>query len=79
MKNEIIGEIYQSLVLLGAESDLLGTLGSWGEGLADAIVLENLRQWNDRQFAEIRGRIEHYEMTSRRFSDNPGLDQRTSL
>ena len=28
---EIVSEIYRALVLLGAQPDLLGTVGSWGD------------------------------------------------
>jgi len=62
---EIKTEIYRSLVLLGAESDLLSTVGSWGESLPDEDVLASLRAWNDASLKEIRERIEHYEITSR--------------
>jgi hypothetical protein len=75
---EIKSEIYRSLVLLGAESDLLSTVGSWGESLPDEDVLANLKAWNDATLKESRERIEHYEMTSRRSDYNQGEDRRRS-
>lgn len=62
---EIVSEIYRALVLLGAENDLLGTVGSWGQSLPEADVLANLRAWNEAVSAQVKERIEHYEMSSR--------------
>lgn len=62
---DIVGEIYRAFVLLGAESDLLGTIGSWGDSLPDADVLARLQAWNDATKREIEGRIEHYEISCR--------------
>jgi hypothetical protein len=70
---EIVQEIYRTLVLLGADSGLLGTVGSWGDSLPDSDVLENLRAWNSTTAQEIIGRIEHYETSSRR-----GEERRTA-
>jgi hypothetical protein len=60
---EIIAEVYRAFVLLGAGNDLLGTIGSWGDSLPETDVLSGLRAWNDGTVAEIKGRIEHYEMS----------------
>lgn len=60
---EIKAEIYRSLVLLGADNGLLGTVASWGEELPDHDVLLNLRGWNKETLKESKGRIEHYGMT----------------
>ena len=59
----IIGEIYRSLVLLGADHGLLGSVGSWGDSLPDSEVLAGLQAWNTATLAEIKGRIEHYEVS----------------
>lgn len=75
---EIKREIYRSLVLLGAESDLLGTVGSWGESLPDEHVLANLRSWNDATLKGARERIEHYEMISRHSGHSQDEDRRRS-
>ena len=45
---EIINELYKTLVLLGADNALLGTIGSWGDSLPEADVLANLQGWNER-------------------------------
>lgn len=58
---EIIGEIYRALVLLGAKSDLLSSVGSWGESMPKEDVLADIRAWNEATLAETKGRIEHYE------------------
>jgi hypothetical protein len=63
---EIVSELYRTLVLLGAEFDLLGTIGSWGDSLSDADVLDNLRAWNAATVKQLTSRIEHCEILSRR-------------
>lgn len=66
VENEIIGEIYRCLVLLGAKSDLLGTVGSWRDSLPDEEVLSGLKAWNQAKFDEVKGCIEHYEVSAPR-------------
>lgn len=61
--SEIVNEIYRALVLLGAESDLLGAVGSWRDSLSDSDVLSGLQAWNEATFNQLRGRIEHYGFT----------------
>jgi hypothetical protein len=77
--SEIVSEIYRTLVLLGAGSDLLGTVGSWGDSLSDADVLGNLKAWNAATGRELTNRIEHYEILSRRPADSQVGDQKMSL
>ncbi len=60
---QIVSEVYRALVLMGANSDLLGTIGSWGDSLPDADVLANLKAWNEATLQETKGRIEHYGMS----------------
>ena len=43
-------EIYRAFVALGADRELLATMGSWGDTLNDEEVLELLRNWNDAPF-----------------------------
>jgi len=76
---EIVTELYRTLVLLGAGSDLLGTVGSWGDSLSDADVLCNLRAWNSATLQELTGRIEHYEIPSRHPADSRDEAPETSL
>ena len=66
VNREIVGELYRTLVLLGADNGLVGTVGSWGDSLPEADVLANLKGWNDETLREAKQRIEHYEMSSRR-------------
>jgi hypothetical protein len=77
--SEIVSEIYRTLVLLGAGSDLLGTIGSWGDSLSDADVFSNLQAWNSATARELTSRIEHYEILSRRLADSQAGDQKMSL
>lgn len=76
---EIVSELYRTLVLLGAGSDLLGTVGSWGDSLSDADVLSNLKAWNSATSQEIKGRIEHYGTSSRQSADTQAEGPRMSL
>lgn len=61
VNREIVNEVYRALVLLGADSDLLGTIGSWGDSLPESDVLANLKGWNHATQKEITQRIEHCE------------------
>jgi hypothetical protein len=63
LDTEIIGEIYRSLVLLGADHELLGSVGSWGDSLPDSEVLAGVQAWNRATLAEIKACIEHYEVS----------------
>ena len=76
---EIVQEIYRALVLLGAKSDILGTVGSWGNSLPDGDVLTNLKAWNADMLSELKGRTEHFEMTFHRQVYSPDESQRMSL
>jgi hypothetical protein len=60
---EIVSELYRTLVLLGADHALLGTVGSWGNSLPESEVLANLRGWNQETLKEITARIESYEVS----------------
>ena len=66
---EIIEELYRTLVLLGADDGLLGTVGSWGDSLPDKDVLAGLRGWNQATLKETTARIKHCEMTFHRLTD----------
>lgn len=74
----IFGEIYRSLVLLGADFGLLGTIGSFGDSLSDDQVLAGLRAWNERMITEVKARIEHHEISCPRLSDTQGAAQETA-
>lgn len=45
---EIAGTVYRLCSELGAQSDLLRIVGSYGDTLQDTEVLEQMRQWNAR-------------------------------
>lgn len=57
MKAAIAIELYQAARSLGAKSDLLGIIGSFGDTLDDDEVLRQLRRWNAQRPGreEIRG------------------------
>lgn len=46
MKAAIAAELVEALRKLGAKSDLLGLVGSYGDSQSDERVLEALRRWN---------------------------------
>lgn len=46
IKAEIAVEMYEAARHLGARSDLLRIIGSYGDTLPDEEVLDQLRQWN---------------------------------
>ncbi len=41
-------ELYEAFQRLGAKSDLLSIVGSWGDTMDDEWVLSALREWNWR-------------------------------
>jgi hypothetical protein len=46
IEQQIRSEIYRAFELLGANRELLGTVGSWGDTLNDEEVLTLLKEWN---------------------------------
>ena len=47
IESEIKDEIYRAMEALGAPYKLLAAVGSWGDTLDDAMVLDMLRTWNE--------------------------------
>jgi len=66
MDQEIIQEIIRSLVLLGAKSDLLGSVCSWGDTIEDNEVLAGIKACND----EIARQL-HHRLRSAENSEHP--------
>ena len=64
MERQIILELYRTLVLLGADFSLLGTVASWKDSLPDENVLSGLRAINEAMLTELKGRIEHCGISS---------------
>ena len=60
---EIVQELYRTLVLLGAEPDVLGAVGSWGNSLPEEDVLARLQTWNHATQNSLSRRTAHYEAT----------------
>lgn len=54
---KIVQELSYSLSLLGAKSDLLGTVGSWKDTLSDEDVLAGLKAWNEWKRKELSERL----------------------
>ena len=54
---KIVQEINYALSLLGAKSDLLGTVGSWKDTLSDEDVLVGLKAWNEWKRNELSERL----------------------
>ena len=46
IRSEIIRELYKTVKLLGAKSDLLAILGSCGDTMTYEETLHDLREWN---------------------------------
>jgi hypothetical protein len=70
INRKIALELYRTFVLFGADFDLLSTVGSWGDSLPDEDVLASIKHYNETTLDEIKGRIEHYEITSHRLVCN---------
>ena len=47
-------ELYLSLLLLGADSLLLGTLAAWRDGIDEEEVLAELHNWNEAKLLEMK-------------------------
>ena len=47
MDKVIISELHRTLILLGADGTLLGTVNSWKKSLPDDMVLSGIRHWNE--------------------------------
>jgi hypothetical protein len=54
MTSQIAAELYRTLLFLGADHQLLGTVGSWADGLSDSEVLSNLQAWNSATAQELQ-------------------------
>jgi hypothetical protein len=61
LNREIVQELYRTLVLLGADHQLLGAIGSWADGQPEKNVLENIEAWNSATAQELKTRIQSYE------------------
>ncbi len=59
---QIILELYHAFALLGADFDLLGTVGSWKNSMSDEYTLSSLKAWNKVTFEELSQLVKHYEI-----------------
>lgn len=53
LKAEIAVQMYAACQKLGARSDLLGIIGSYGDTLTDREVLDRLKRWNASQEQDV--------------------------
>jgi hypothetical protein len=56
LKAQIAHELYRALQSLGADNELLSTVGSYGDTLDDDDVLALLKSWNARVSLVVRTR-----------------------
>lgn len=61
----IRGELYRSLVLLGADPMLLASAAAWASGADDEEVLAGVRNWNEAKLLELKEWLP--TMTGRQF------------
>jgi hypothetical protein len=54
LQREMREEIYRSMVLLGADELLLGSIASWRDGITEDDVLAELRNWNEAKVLELK-------------------------
>ena len=52
LEQQIRAEIYTAFEKLNADKRLLATIGSWGDTLDDADVLDLLKMWNADRLLE---------------------------
>jgi len=55
-----MGEIYRAVESLGGDSQILGSIGSYGDTLPPKMVLSGLKAWNEdrrSQAAKDRGKL----------------------
>jgi hypothetical protein len=78
MTEKIAAEIYRTLLLLGADHQLLGAIGSWADGESGEDVLRNLQAWNSATSQELKTRIQSYGESYSYRAYNPGAAQRSA-
>jgi hypothetical protein len=54
MDRDVRMELYLSLLLLGADSMLLGALESWRDGPDDKDIVADVRNWNEAKLLEMK-------------------------
>jgi hypothetical protein len=78
MRRKIATELYRTLLLLGADDQLLETVGAWADGLSDSGVFLNLQAWNSATAQEFEARTKHFESTYLILADNQGVHQESA-
>jgi hypothetical protein len=54
MERDLRLELYLSLLLLGADSILLGALATWRDGAEENDVRADVRNWNEAKLLEMK-------------------------
>jgi hypothetical protein len=54
LQREVREELYRSMVLLGADEILLGSIASWRDGTTERDMLADLRNWNEAKLLELK-------------------------
>jgi hypothetical protein len=54
MNPDLRTELYLALLLLGADSILLGAVAAWREGAGEKEVLADLSNWNQAKLLEMK-------------------------
>lgn len=75
---EIAAELYHAVALLGAKSDLLSIIGSWGDSLNDDQIVAYLREWNAKTAEELKACIDSFETASLRRERSEGAGPQTN-
>jgi hypothetical protein len=78
MTQRIAAELYRTLLLLGADHQLLGTVASWSEGADENEVLSNLEAWNSGTAQELKARTQSYEESCSYQAYSRGADRKTA-
>ena len=73
--DEVMREISRALELLGADRELLATVGSWGDTQSDDETLKELREWNDGYYEHHNRPFCHKHNIEMKLRQNPNTGE----